>query len=91
MTESTRYRLADHVSFTDVDDEAVLLDLNAGSYYGLNHIGARVLTELQTGKTINAVISEIARDFNVESNTVTADIDQLIEQLLSQKLIEYRP
>ena len=85
-----RYRLAEHVSFTEVDDEAVLLDLNLGSYYGLNHIGARFLSAMQACQSVENAVSDIAEDFHMDAATVAADIDKLVKQLVSERLIEAR-
>lgn len=82
-----KYQLADHVSFTDVDDEAVLLDLNTGAYYGLNHVGAQFLSQLKAHYSIGDAIKLISEQYQTANNTVEADINALIEQLLAQKLI----
>ena len=82
-----KYQLAEHVSFTDVEDEAVLLDLNSGAYYGLNHIGAQLLNELKARNSIENAVILIAAEYQINYNTVQADIDELIKQLLHQNLI----
>lgn len=82
-----KYHLADHVSLTEVDDEAVLLDLNSGAYYGLNHVGARLITHLKDQQSVEYSVSEIAKHYQTAATTVQHDIDVLVEQLLKQKLI----
>lgn len=82
-----RYQLAEHVSFTDVEDEAVLLDLNTGAYYGLNHIGAQLLNELKAHNSIENAVIVIATEYQITNNTVQDDVNELIEQLLLQNLI----
>jgi len=82
-----KYKLNDNVSFTEVDDEAVLLDLNSGAYYGLNHVGALLITHLQKEHSVEHASAEIAEHYQTPNVTVSADIAALIEQLLEQKLI----
>jgi hypothetical protein len=82
-----KYQLAEHVSFTDVDEDAVLLDLNTGAYFGLNHIGAQLLNELKAHNSIENAVALIAGQYQLTANTVRADVDELIEQLLEQNLI----
>jgi len=82
-----KYQLANYVSLTEVDDEAVLLDLNTGAYYGLNHVGALLLAYIQNGKSIEIAKTEIAEQYQTAHTTVERDITILIEQLLEQKLI----
>jgi hypothetical protein len=82
-----KYQLADHVSLTEVDDEAVLLDLNSGAYYGLNHVGAMLMSYLQEQKTPEFACAAIAEQYQTPHITVTRDIELLLQQLLEQKLI----
>ncbi|MBL4673858.1 MAG: PqqD family protein [Arenicella sp.] len=85
-----KYQLADHVSFTEVDDEAVLLDLNSGAYYGLNHVGAMLMSYLQDQKTPEFASTAIAKQYLTPHITVARDIELLVQQLLEQKLIVER-
>ena len=82
-----KYKLADNVSFTEVDDEAVLLNLNSGAYYGLNHVGTLLMAHLQQEHTVEHASAEIAEHYQTPNTTVSSDINALIEQLLEQKLI----
>ncbi|MFQ3245343.1 MAG: hypothetical protein ACI9SP_001990 [Arenicella sp.] len=85
-----KYQLADHVSLTEVDDEAVLLDLNSGAYYGLNHVGAMLMSHLQNQQTPEFASTAIAEQYQTPYITVARDIDLLLQQLLEQKLIVER-
>ncbi len=82
-----KYQLANHISLTEVDDEAVLLDLNAGSYYGLNHIGAQFLSELQAEKTVEQAITVISDQYQNSAATIQQDLEELLQQLLDKELI----
>ena len=82
-----KYQLADHVSLTKVDDEVVLLNLNTGTYYGLNHVGALLLTYLQDKKSLEFATAAIAEQYQTPHTTVNQDIALLLEQLLEQKLL----
>ncbi|MFT6408347.1 MAG: hypothetical protein ACJAQ6_001765 [Arenicella sp.] len=82
-----KYQLADHVSLTEVDDEAVLLDLHSGGYFGLNHIGAQLMSHLQQQQTIEFASTSIAEQYQTPEVTVSRDIHLLVQQLLDQKLI----
>ena len=82
-----QYQLADHVSFTDLEGEAVLLDLNSGAFFGLNHVGAELLKELKAHNSIEGSIETIANKYKTSNTTVANDINELIEQLLAKDLI----
>jgi len=82
-----KYQLASTVSLTEVDDEAVLLDLSSGAYYGLNHVGALLISHLQNQHSLEYASAEIAEHYQTPHATVSEDIRILVEQLLEQKLI----
>jgi len=82
-----KYKLASHVSLTEDDDEAVLLDLNSGAYYGLNHVGALLMSHLQEQKSLEFANAAIAEHYQTPHAMVSQDIKVLVEQLLELKLI----
>ena len=82
-----KYLLADHVSLTEVDDEAVLLDLHSGAYFGLNHVGARFAIHLKAQKSVDFATADIIEHYQASAATVKHDIAILLEQLLERKLI----
>jgi len=83
-----KYKLSEHVSLTEVDDEAVILDLNSGAYYGLNHIGSQLLSELKQGLDADSAIKSISEQYQIPNATVEKDIQELLSELLKQALIE---
>ncbi len=82
-----KYQLADHISLTQVDDEAVLLDLNSGAYYGLNHVGALFINYLLKDYSNESAYKEIVKQYDVCAETASRDLDSLVKQLLDQKLV----
>lgn len=82
-----KYRLAEHVSLTEVDDGAILLNVALGHYYGLNHIGVHFLRLIQNNKTEHQAITEIAKHYQIKTDEVESDIKELITSLIEQKLI----
>jgi len=87
MVPDTQYQLATNISITEVDDEIVLLNLNNGAYYGLNHIGAHLIRAIQNHTPLNLLIRQIAEQHQMNYGVVDNDIDQLIVQLLEQRLL----
>jgi len=84
---TTKYRLIDNISLTEVDDELVLLNLETGSYYGLNHIGTELVNAIKCNIPIKQIILNLSEQYQIEADVVSTDIQQLIDQLLDQKLL----
>lgn len=85
-----KYHLLQHVSFTQVDDEAVLLDLNTGTYFGLNQVGTHFLKIVQNADATDHVehaSQEIAALYQINQDQVRADLLELIQQLQQNSLL----
>jgi len=81
------FRVAKNISITKVEDESVVLDLNSGSYYGLNHVGTLLLEELQRKHSLGQAVKEISRRYQTSPVLVTNDTSKLVGQLLEQKIL----
>ncbi len=86
-TVSKHYKLADHVSLTKLDDEAVLLDLDTGAYYGLNHVGLALIEALNNGLSLETAVDKIKDRYSAQRETVQQDANALIEDMLNQRII----
>ena len=65
----------------ELADEAVLLDLETGTYYGLNATGRRVWELLATGLTLAATLAAMESELEVSRATLEADVETLLSDL----------
>ena len=77
----------DHVS-CNLASEAVILDVNAGVYYGLNTLGARIWDLIQQPRTVREVREAILQEFDVDPERCQRDLVMLLSDLATRKLIE---
>jgi hypothetical protein len=75
------------VMFRLVGDEAVLLDLQSGMYFGLDPVGARMWNLLAEGRTLDDVASTVAEEYGVEVGRVQSDILELVATLRGKGLL----
>ena|SRR5690349_2354054 len=81
--------LRDELLFADLDrNEAAILSLKDGVYYGLNPVAARVWHLLEERKRVSEVRDMLLKEFCVESDRLTLDLLELIEQLAALGLVE---
>ena len=83
-------RVAPDVLFRMVSDEAILVNLNTEVYLGLNPVGARMWSALTDAPSIDAAYQTLLAEYEVEPAHLRADLEELLGQLLGQKLIEVR-
>ena len=86
-SSTERYHLNPRVLCRAVEDEAVLLDLDAGQYYGLNSVGYLIWGLLIDGHGIASICDAISREFEISADAVRPDVDAFIDSLCSRRLL----
>jgi hypothetical protein len=74
----------------DLADEAVLLDLESGVYYGLDPVGARIWQLVQAPTTVGAVREAIVAEFDVAPERCERDLLALLRDLARAGLLDVR-
>lgn len=87
MALTNVFKLADGVSFTQMDDEAVLLDLNTGTYFGLNDVGCRLVALLQQGLSLDESSARLASEFDIAQELALKDITRLVDDMVEKNLL----
>jgi len=70
--------------------EAVILHLGKGEYYGLNEVGAVIWELLQKPISAGQIASEVARRFEVTDKQSRSDVLHLLNRLREANLIEIK-
>lgn len=78
------------VLFSRLEEEIVALDLEQGKYFGLNEVGGRVWTLLQTPQRLGAVQEVLLREYEVPADQLWRDLETLVADLLRHDLAEVR-
>jgi hypothetical protein len=81
------YRLSDSVMFRIIEDEAVILDLDAGEYFGLNAVATRVWQLLSENQPVTSICNAIVDEFDVSLEVVQEDVGSLVNDLCSRGLL----
>ena len=81
---------SEHVAFAELEGEAVLLDVSAGQYYGLNELGAVIMSHLKEPISLDALRARILAQFNVEQAQLDADLVAFLEEMVKYKLVQVK-
>ena len=71
-------------------EEAAILHMGSGIYYGLDPVGARVWNLLQQPQSVEEIREALVAEYEVEPDRCEADLLDLLERLRSERLIEVR-
>ena len=72
----------------DFQGESVLLDLNTGLYFSLNSVGSFVWRLLDGSRTARDIAEHLSANYDVDPDTAARDTEELIRDLLDQRLIQ---
>jgi hypothetical protein len=74
---------------TQVDDEAALLNLKTGVYFGLDPMGAYIWQMLREPVSVRALVARLQEDYsNIDAEIVANDLRFFLEQMLEAGLVE---
>jgi hypothetical protein len=78
---------ADNQVSCDVDDEAALLNLDTGVYYGLNPLGAYIWKLVQSPIAFSVLLERLVDEFPDEQS-IEPDLQQFLDEMVSAGLIQ---
>lgn len=84
----SKFKLADSVFASDVEQDKVILSLKNGSYYGLEELGSRIWDLLQQNKSSAEIRDTIVEEYEVEKEECERDLQGLLQELIEAELIE---
>ena len=88
---SSTVKISPEVLSQEVDGETVLLDMKGECYFGLDAIGTRIWQELKDGREPKSVVSVLLEEFDVDRETLEADLKRLIGELSEAGLVAVEP
>ncbi len=85
-----KYTLTTQQLSSVLADEVVILNHVKGFYYGLDNVGALVWEYLSnnTAITLDELVGHVKENYAVETETCKADVQELLDELLQEKLVE---
>ncbi len=73
---------------SNLGEEAVILHLGKGAYYGVNEVGALIWSLLLKPVKVSDIAAEVAGKYQVSRKQCQADLLQLLDKMLRARLIE---
>ena len=83
----TPFKTGSHVKDVAIDGEAVLVDLQSGTYFGLDEIGTAIWQQLRDVTTGAAIADELRGRYDVSAEQLCADIERFLRELHARGLV----
>lgn len=87
ITLDRTVRIGEDTVFRELAGEAVLLQLDAGMYFGLDAVGTRLWHLIAERGSPRDVFDVAREEFDVEPATLERDLLALVAQLAEKKLV----
>jgi hypothetical protein len=86
-TLESRPRHQDQILTQRASDSQILLNLAGGEYYALDEVGSRVWELCDGTRTVGEVVVIVSGEYDAPADTIQADVLELLEDLLNEKLV----
>jgi hypothetical protein len=88
LTLNHRLRVPDEVAIRKIDNDTVLLNLQTGTYFGLDAVGSRLLELLEQNGELAAAHRAMLEEFDVAPEILEADLLRLSQEMSAKGLLE---
>ena len=88
LSLSSKLLPAEDVAFREISRQGVLLDLESGTYYGLNGVGARAWALLLDGCDLAEIHRRLLTEYDVDAVVLEQDLLAWGDQLLRNGLVQ---
>lgn len=89
-TLENTFILSKDALFRDLNGEAVILDVDSGTYFGLNAVGTRMWQLIEQHGRLAAVFDELCREYEVAPDKLETDLLELVSRLAEARLGEVK-
>ncbi len=88
MDKNTLIQKQQDIYSTDIDGEAVMMNVDTGKYFGMNRVGTRIWELLDTPVTPVGLSDILSKEFEKAPEDVLGRVMLFLEKLDEQKLIQ---
>ena len=72
---------------TELDQETVLMSIDAGAYYGLEGPARSIWEILETPLTFSALVDRLVEEYQVSPETCAADVEGFLSEMEREGLL----
>ncbi len=83
----TRLSRVQNLLSTELDQETVLMSIDAGAYYGLGGAAQSIWNILEVPVTFSDLVDRLVREYRVSPETCTADLEQFLSKMEREGLL----
>lgn len=83
-----RYKASPDHLYSDLKDEAAILSMATGKYYGINAVGVTIWKAISMPATIEEIEEAVMSEYEVDRQTCGKEIRAFLTRMADEQLIE---
>jgi hypothetical protein len=72
---------------TELDEETVLMSIDAGAYYGLEGPAQSIWDQLESPLTFSELVGRLVAEYHVSAETCAADVEKFLGEMEREGLL----
>ena len=76
----------DAVLATEVDGEAIMMDVDSARYFTLNRVGTEIMAGLRQGRSVGDVCADLAARYDAPAAQIEAETLALVDKIVARGL-----
>jgi len=73
---------------SEVDQETIILSIEADEYVGFEGVGSRIWELLETPKALSEICDQLMEEYEVKKEACLTETQAFLESLLAKKIVE---
>lgn len=74
----------------EVDGEIVMMSIERGRYFGLDHIGSDIWKRIEPPCSFATLIDGLAADYEADRTTIVSDVKSLLRHMAKHDIVRLR-
>jgi len=74
----------------EVDGEIVMMSIEQGRYFGLDHIGSDIWKRIEPPCTFATLIDGLAADYEADRTTIVTEVQSLLDHMAKHDIVRFR-
>ncbi|MDP1663589.1 MAG: PqqD family peptide modification chaperone [Methylobacter sp.] len=82
-----KLKRADDLLSAALDDELLMMNIEKGSYYSLNSVGARIWELLENPMAFDELVARLLEEYDISAETCRLEVENFVHALRARGLL----
>ncbi len=89
ITPETVIRRSDSILASNLENEVVMMDVESGSYYGLEEPASRIWDLLAEPKSVSDLVVALQSEYDITPEQCQHEVISFVEELKKRKVVDF--